>query len=89
MTWRGTPHRGVLVLVLGILSFACCVFFGVAAWIMGHADLREMQAGRMDPSGRTLTQVGMILGIIHCCLTAVVMLMYTLIFAMALISDAR
>ena len=31
---------------------------------MGAADLREMRAGRMDPSGEPLTQVGRILGMI-------------------------
>jgi hypothetical protein len=31
---------------------------------MGQSDLSEMNAGRMDPSGRGITQAGMILGII-------------------------
>jgi len=34
------------------------------AWIMGRADLREMDAGAMDPEGRGLTQAGMIIGMI-------------------------
>ena len=60
------PHRGVLVLILGILGWlAFCPLFGVFAWIMGAADMREIQAGRMDPSGRGLTQAGMILGMIQ------------------------
>jgi type IV secretory pathway TrbD component len=58
------PHRGVLILVFGILSFVVCPFFGVAAWVMGNTDLREMAAGRMDPSGRDLTQAGRICGIV-------------------------
>lgn len=60
-----TPHRGVLILVLGILSLVGCGFFtGIPAWIMGKGDLGRIDAGQVDPSGRSLTQVGMILGII-------------------------
>jgi hypothetical protein len=58
------PHRGVLILVFGILSFVVCPFFGVAAWVMGNTDLREIAAGRMDPSGRDLTQAGRVCGIV-------------------------
>jgi hypothetical protein len=32
--------------------------------VFGATDLGKMKAGRMDPSGETLTRVGMILGII-------------------------
>jgi hypothetical protein len=35
------------------------------AWVMGHADLREMRRGLMDESGMSLTQAGMILGMIY------------------------
>ncbi len=61
------PHRGTLILVLGILSLVIgCVgwIMGIMAWVMGSADLRAMDAGLMDPSGRGLTQAGKICGII-------------------------
>ena len=58
------PHRGVLILVFGILSFVVCPFFGVAAWVMSNTDLREIAAGRMDPTGRDLTQAGRVCGIV-------------------------
>ena len=58
------PHRGTLILVFGILSIVCCFIFGIIAWVMGNGDLREMNMGRMDPSGRGLTQAGKICGII-------------------------
>ena len=58
------PHRGTVVLVFGILSFVVCPFFGIAAWVMGNTDLREMAAGRMDPTGRDITQAGRICGIV-------------------------
>ena len=58
------PHRGTLILVLGILGLLLCQVLGIAAWIMGSNDLREMDTGAMDPSGRSLTSAGRILGII-------------------------
>ncbi len=58
------PHRGVLILVLGILGLVCCVITGIIAWVMANTDLREMDAGRMDPEGRGLTTAGKICGII-------------------------
>ncbi len=57
------PHRGISVLVLGILGISLFPL-GIAAWIMGHNDLLEMEAGRMDPSGRGMTSAGKICGII-------------------------
>jgi ABC-type Fe3+ transport system permease subunit len=59
-----TPHRGVTILVLGILGIICCPILGIVAWIMGNNDLVEIQAGRMDPAGRDLTNIGRILGMV-------------------------
>jgi hypothetical protein len=59
------PHRGVLILVLGILGFVLCgIFTSIPAWVMGNSDLKAIQAGQMDPSGQGLTQAGKICGII-------------------------
>jgi hypothetical protein len=64
------PHRGTLILILGILSFVCLGFvFGPMAWIMGNNDLKEMRAGRMDPEGEGLTNGGRICGMISTILT--------------------
>jgi hypothetical protein len=60
----GKPHRGVMILVLGILGFFCCFILGIVAFFMGQSDIKEMDAGRMDPSGRGLTKAGMIIGLI-------------------------
>jgi hypothetical protein len=38
--------------------------FAIVAWVMGAADLKEIRAGRMDPSGQGMTQAGMIIGMI-------------------------
>ncbi len=58
------PHRGTLILVLGILGLVVCSPLAIVAWILGSADLKEMDAGTMDPAGRSNTNVGKILGIV-------------------------
>jgi hypothetical protein len=69
-----TPHRGVMILCFGLVSLMCPtllgLIFGVLAWNWGTNDLNEMMSGRMDPDGRTLTNVGRILGLVGVCLTA-------------------
>jgi len=60
------PHRGGTVLALGILSLVAGLFLvplGVVAWIMGSKDLKGMDEGRIDPAGRSLTQIGKVFGI--------------------------
>ena len=73
-----TAHRGGVVLTLGILSLACNVMLipGILAWILGHADLKQMNAGKMDPEGRGLTQAGMVLGIIGTLMAGLALLFY-------------
>ena len=63
---RKTDHRGGLILTLGILSWVIPVLFFLCflAWRMGQEDLKLMDDGRMDASGRGMTQIGMILGAI-------------------------
>ena len=75
------PHRGVLILVFGILGLVLCFPFGIAAWIMGNGDLQEMRAGRMDPTGQGLTQAGRICGIVATALAAIGIVL-SLIFIM-------
>ena len=58
------PHRGAIVLVLGILGIVVCFITGIIAWVMGNNDLSAMRAGTMDPTGEGLTQAGRICGII-------------------------
>jgi len=82
------PHRGVLILVFGILGLVCCVIFGIIAWVMGNGDLREMDAGRMDPSGRGLTQAGKICGIVNVALTLVGIVIWILMLMAGAFSGA-
>lgn len=80
------PHRGALILVLGILSYVGCnIFTAIPAWIMGAADLKEMDAGTMDASGRGLTQAGKLLGMIHCILSILVVLAFIVLFAFGIL----
>jgi len=65
------PHRGAIILAFGILGLVVCQLFGVAAWVMGDSDLKEMRRGYMDPSGRELTQTGRILGMVATALMAI------------------
>lgn len=59
------PHRGGLILALGILTWVACPLFGILAWVLGEMDLRAMREGRMDPQGESLTQIGRILGMAY------------------------
>jgi hypothetical protein len=80
------PHRGVLILVFGILSLVVCQVFGIAAWVMGNTDLQEMDWGRMDPTGRDLTKAGRICGMVGTgilILQAVVMSLFGLAMLLA------
>ena len=74
------PHRGVMILVFGILGLVCCIVFGIIAWVMGNGDLKEMDAGRMDPSGRGLTQAGKICGIVSVAFALVGVVVWLLMF---------
>lgn len=85
---RGQPHRGGLILAFGILSWATCFLFGVAAWALGVEDLRAMRAGEMDSSGEGLTRAGMILGAINVVLVIVALLGMIAITGIAVILDS-
>jgi hypothetical protein len=74
------PANGVLILVLGILSFVMCgCFSGIPAWIIGRNSMKDIEAGVADPSERTLVQVGMILGMVATILTIVGACFYMLV----------
>jgi len=58
------PHRGTLILVMGLLGILVCFICGIFAWVWGNADIRKMNAGLMDPAGRSTTDAGRVIGII-------------------------
>jgi predicted Zn finger-like uncharacterized protein len=72
------PHRGTLILTLGIISIvitaaSACTYgaagfigliMGICVWVMGQRDLKKMRSNQMDPQGLGTTQAGWICGII-------------------------
>ena len=58
------PHRAGTILTLGIIGLFVCGPLCLAAWVMGDGDLREMDAGIMDNSGRSTTATGRSLGVL-------------------------
>lgn len=54
--------QSTVILVLGIVGFFFCPC-SIAAWIMGHGALRDINAGLADPTNKGLVQVGYYLGI--------------------------
>ncbi|MDB5306390.1 MAG: hypothetical protein JWO38_592 [Gemmataceae bacterium] len=75
------PHRGTLILILGVLSLVVTPLIGPFAWWMGATDLRKMQTGVMDPDGENETRIGYILGVI-----ATVLLMLVVLVILAVIA---
>src|SRR5262245_14426314 len=80
---RVEPHRGVLILVMGILGLVMCVIFGIVAWVMGKGDLDKIKQGLMDREGESLTRVGYILGIVSVIMNLIGFLIWLLIVVLA------
>jgi hypothetical protein len=77
------PHRGAMILVLGILGMMLgCFITGIMAIVMGRRDLALMKSGQMDPEGKAMTQVGYILGIVSTIISLVAILGYTAFFVL-------
>ncbi len=58
-----SPHRGGMILTLGILGF-CVGVTGPVAWILGNIDIAAIRAGTMDRDGESMTQAGRVCGIV-------------------------
>lgn len=59
------PHRGRFILMLAVVGMAIwCPVLTIMAWVIGSADLLEMDAGRIDPAGRQWTTWGKNLGMV-------------------------
>jgi predicted Zn finger-like uncharacterized protein len=72
------PHRGTLILVLGILSLVGLgILAGIPAWIMGNADMKKIRAGEMDPEGESNTNIGRILGMVSTIIFLVTLIPFT------------
>lgn len=69
------PHRGGMILTFGIVGLVFCwtfiaLVFSALAWVFAVQDLRAMDDGRTDDSGRGSTNAGKILGIVSLALFA-------------------
>jgi predicted Zn finger-like uncharacterized protein len=84
------PHRGALILTLGILSliFSCIPLagwiLGAFAMSMGSADERLMEERLMRRSGRGMTKAGQICGIIGVFLSTVSFIINVVLFVQRL-----
>lgn len=85
------PHRGTMILALGIVGLVMLAFFapvgivlGIIAWVMGRTDLPKIQGGLMDPAGLEMTRAGYLCGKIGAILSAIMTVllcgMYAAIF---------
>jgi hypothetical protein len=60
---------------MALLAFSCAPFLpALFAWPMANRDLREMDAGIKDPSGRGLVLTGKYLAIVNIAAAAVLFL---------------
>lgn len=73
------PHRGGLILGLGIGGWLCCPFICIAAVVMGHQDLAQIKSGVMDQEGKGLTLAGVIIGWVSIIGNLMVILVWLLI----------
>jgi hypothetical protein len=80
------PHRATLILVFGILGIIMCGPLAIAAWVMGNGDLKAMDAGTMDPSGRSTTNAGKVCGIIGTILWGLGTLAWIALFALGILA---
>lgn len=79
--------RGVIVLVMGILSFAICFVFGIVAIVMGRAALNDISAGLANPNDKPLVQIGFWLGVASLVLNIAVMGFAILMIALSAASQ--
>jgi len=79
------PHRGSLIVTMGVLAWVTCPIFSVFAWVMGASDIQDMKHGRMDPGGLQQTQAGMVLGMVNVILWMVagVISVFVVVFVVA------
>jgi predicted Zn finger-like uncharacterized protein len=93
------PHRGGVVLTLGILSLVlpfvvplvgslAGLICGIIAWSMGNTDMAEMRMGRMDPEGESTTNGGRICGMISVILHVVSIVLLGMFFMCACLGAA-
>lgn len=81
------PHRGGLILTLGLLGLLMFAPLGIVAWVLGNKDLSAMRQGSMDKNGEGMTLAGKVIGI----LATALMIFGIIVFlgAMAVLSSSH
>lgn len=83
------PHRGAVILVLGLLAVVMgCPILSIMAWVMGSADIRAINAGRMDREGYSLTYAGYMIGMIYSLITIAIWLLILPFFLLVAVAGA-
>jgi len=83
------PHRGVLILVLGILGLMVCGLLGIVAFFLGKQDLDLMKRGLIDKEGEAMTRVGYILGMVSMILMALGLIVFVVYMVLVAVLIAR
>lgn len=71
--------RGGLILTLAILGLFLLAPLCVVAWVMGAGDLKEMDSGNMETSGRSSTGAGYRVGIFGTIIYAIAIIVVVII----------
>lgn len=72
---RQEDGRGVLILILGILSLTTLgPLAGIPAWVMANTDLKKIEQGIISRSEQSFTRAGKIMGIISTALLGVIVI---------------
>lgn len=80
--------NAIWALVLGILSWVLCgLFAAIPAWIIGKKEINLINSGQSDPSGKTLAQIGMWLGIIQVILSILALIVFGLLLALGILGS--
>lgn len=58
------PHRASTLMILSLLGLLCCFPLAIVSFFLSRSDMKEMDAGRMDPSGRGTTNIARIIAIV-------------------------
>ncbi len=79
--------RGVLILILGILSIVCVQLLGPVAWIMGNKAVAEIDANPTAYTNRGTVNAGRICGIIGTVLLVVGVVVWILLLVLGTMSS--
>ena len=74
--------KAVLILVLGIVSILLTLgcFTGIPAWILGKQELDAISRGELPTDGRTMAQIGMILGMVATIISIIIGIVTVIVF---------